>query len=152
MINETVNELSHLFTEKGQRLVLLGAQNTEPIIADKFQLKRVIINFLSNAVNYGYKNTEIIVSVKIDKNNISLDVQNNAPYIPPEKMVDMYKKYKSSNNAKFQKTGTGLGLYLAKQIVDAHNGTVYATSTEDNVCNFGFSIPTKRKFENISLV
>ena len=44
-------------------------------------------------------------------------------------------------NSKTYKTGTGLGLYLSKKIVNAHNGEIFATSEPAGVCNFGFSIP-----------
>ena len=152
LINETTQEISNLLIEKNQKIVLLAPQNIGQINADRFQLKRVIVNFLSNSIYHGYKNSEIIVTLKQEKENIAFDVQNNAPYIPPEKMSDLYQKYKSSENAKFNKTGTGLGLYLSKQIVNAHNGSVYATSNENNICNFGFSIPIKQKCIETALI
>ena len=58
-------------------------------------------------------------------------------------MKEIFEKYKHSRNAKSIKTSTGLGLYLSKQIIDAHNGQVYAHSDENNNCTFGFEIPKK---------
>ena len=55
-------------------------------------------------------------------------------------MSNLFKKY-VSHAAKFNKVGVGLGLYLSKQIIDAHNGNIYAKSFEDNHNVFGFVLP-----------
>ena len=55
-------------------------------------------------------------------------------------MSNLFKKY-VSHAAKFNKIGVGLGLYLSKQIIDAHNGEIYGESFKDNHNTFGFIIP-----------
>ena len=56
-------------------------------------------------------------------------------------LENMFVKFKRSENAKFQKTRNGLGLYLSKEIISAHSGEIYATSDEDGICTICFSIP-----------
>ena len=146
LINGTVNEISHLLIEKEQNIILKIAPDVDVVRGDPFQLKRVIVNLLANAIHYGYKKTDIVLSVEKNDEQILLNVQNEAPHITQDRLVDMYQKFKSTNNAKFNKTGTGLGLYLSKQIIEAHQGKVYVSSSEDGICNFGFTIP--QKFEN----
>ena len=78
-----------------------------------------------------------------------MSIKNKANYIPEEKLIDIYEKFKTAQNAKFRKTSTGLGLYLSKQIIDAHKGSVYVSSNKNETCTFGFSIP--RSTENITV-
>ncbi|MBQ7450889.1 hypothetical protein IJS77_05665 [bacterium] len=104
------------------------------------QIKRVITNMMGNAISYAYNNTEIIVNINQDENSINFDAKNESAYINPETMENLFKKY-VSHAAKFNKVGVGLGLYLSKQIIDAHNGNIYAKSFKDNHNMFGFVLP-----------
>ena len=99
------------------------------------------MNLLSNAINYGYRNTQITINLYEDNNNISFEIKNHSKYIPEERLADIFEKYKTTDNTRFHKTSTGLGLYLAKQIIDAHNGKIYASSDINETCTFGFSLP-----------
>lgn len=136
----TVSSLSNLYKEKNQKIKIHADSNTK-IFADKFQIQRVITNLLSNAINYGFNNSNIDIFIKEKDSYIAFDIQNHSPYISKERLVDIFDKYKSIPNTKFYKTGTGLGLYLSKQIIDAHNGEIHAYSREDETCTFGFSVP-----------
>ncbi|UKI40961.1 MAG: ATP-binding protein [Candidatus Melainabacteria bacterium] len=60
------------------------------------------------------------------KNNIILNIKNKSNYISDDKILDLYEKFKRKDNIKFHKSGSGLGLYLAKQIIKEHNGDIFA--------------------------
>ncbi len=137
----TVKELSSLAHEKGQRLNLINNLQNEVIYADKSQIKRVIVNLISNAISYAFKDTDVNVTISEDENNFECFVQNKAYPIKQELLDNIFVKFKKPENAKFQKTRNGLGLYLSKEIVSAHKGEIYATSNEDGICTFGFKIP-----------
>ena len=96
-------------------------------------------------------NTQIDVTIKQDENGISFEAKNQSAYINPETMNNLFKKY-VSHAAKFNKVGVGLGLYLSKQIIDAHDGEIYARSFEDNHNIFGFILPLVNKTESNSVV
>ena len=118
--------------------------NTE---CDRMQIKRVLTNILGNAISYAYDNTQIDVTIKQDENGIGFEAKNESAYINPETMNNLFKKY-VSHAAKFNKVGVGLGLYLSKQIIDAHDGEIYAKSYEDNHNIFGFILPLVNKTES----
>ncbi len=110
-------------------------------------MKRVIINLLSNAIIYGNKESNIELILNEDENNIILNVKNKSGYIPDDKILDLYEKFKRKDNIKFHKSGSGLGLYLSKQIIMGHNGDIFAKSDkEEQSCTFGFSLPKKFNF------
>lgn len=143
LLNETTRSMSNLLRERNQKLIINTNLTSNIVIADKVQIKRVIINLLANAVKHGFKNSDIEVFVTENDENIKMEVKNKSEYINKEQMKEIFEKYKHSRNAKSIKTSTGLGLYLSKQIIDAHNGQVYAHGDENKNCTFGFEIPKK---------
>ena len=92
----------------------------------------------------------MVITIKQDENTISFEAKNESPYINPETMESMFKKY-VSHAAKYNKVGVGLGLYLSKQIIDAHNGDIYAQSFKENYNIFGFVLPLTNVVENTSV-
>lgn len=147
LINETIRGLSNLLSERNQKLRINVDLESSNIVADKLQLKRVIINLFSNAITHGFKNSEIEVFVGENDENMKFEIKNKSEYIAEGQMKEIFEKYKHKENSKSMKTSTGLGLYLSKQIIDAHNGRMYAHSDEDQNCVFGFEIP-----KNTSLI
>ena len=140
LVSDTVKQLTNFYKEKNQTIII-NNNCISNVFADKSQIKRVIMNLLSNAINYGYRNTQITINLYEDNNNISFEIKNHSKYIPEERLADIFEKYKTTDNTRFHKTSTGLGLYLAKQIIDAHNGKIYASSDINETCTFGFSLP-----------
>lgn len=138
---KTINELANLAQEKSQRLNLINKLEDPRIFADKSQIKRVIVNLISNAISYAFKDTDINIIISENEDNFECCVQNKAYPIKQEMLENMFVKFKRSENAKFQKTRNGLGLYLSKEIISAHSGEIYATSDEDGICTICFSIP-----------
>ena len=118
------------------------------IYADKLQIKRVLQNLLSNSITYGFKNTTIEIILKTNKNSIEISVKNISKQIPQNELATIFDKFKKTNFSNFNKAGTGLGLYLSKQIVNLHNGKIYAESLDDGTCIFGFRIPAATKIND----
>ena len=88
--------------------------------------------------------------IKEDEKMLSFYTINSSPYIPPDTMGRLFKKYVSnSSDAKYNKTGTGLGLYLSEKIITAHNGSIIAYSDKNNKNTFGFKIPKASCISNI---
>ncbi|MBR6126137.1 PAS domain S-box protein [bacterium] len=142
LVEEVGNELDSMLKEKNVTIQLDKIGCNFETACDRMQIKRVITNILGNAISYAYNNTKILVSIKKEENNIQFETNNSSPYINPETMQSLFKKY-VSHAAKFNKIGVGLGLYLSKQIIDAHNGDIYAESFKDNHNIFGFRLPMK---------
>lgn len=150
LTNEIIAEISNLLNEKNLKINLTSSVS-QNLVADRFQIKRVILNFLSNAINYGYSNSNIDISIVEKDSFVDLNITNKSQFIPEDRLKEMFIKFKSTTNVKFRKTSTGLGLYLSKQIIDAHQGKIYALSSEDDTCTFGFSIPKKLKNAKVIL-
>ena len=147
LVEETINEIESMLKERNITIHVNKEGNVFDTECDRMQIKRVITNILGNAISYAYDNTQIFITVKQDNNSIVFEAKNKSSYINPETMNNLFKKY-VSHAAKFNKVGAGLGLYLSKQIVNAHKGEIYAESFKDNHNLFGFVIPIENKVEN----
>lgn len=145
-VEESIKEVSNLAKEN---FIDIEFKDTLPhkIVADKIEIKRVIINLLSNAINYAFPHSSVEISIKKTGKNIEVIVKNSSPYIEPNVMMGLFRKYVTHSD-KFNKVGIGLGLYLSKKIVEAHKGKIVAQSfrTQHNI--FGFSIPVDCSLDN----
>lgn len=110
------------------------------VYADRLQIKRVILNLLTNAITYGYDNTIITINLKLT-DKLEISIKNISKQIPEVELKTVFDKYKKTKYATCNKTGNGLGLYLSKRIVELHDGRIYAKSFEDGTCIFGFRLP-----------
>ncbi len=151
-IEESIQEVSNLVKENSIT-VEFSNDSEYMVVADKIEMKRVVINLLSNAINYAFSNSRVVVSINKSGKNLELLVKNSSPYIEPSVMKGLFRKYVSHSD-KFNKVGVGLGLYLSKKIVEAHGGNIIAQSFKTQRNTFGFSIPmdcsiyTKTSFIN----
>lgn len=138
-IEESIQELSNL-AQENSITVEFSNDSEYMVVADKIEMKRVVINLLSNAINYAFSNSRVVVSINKSGKNLELLVKNSSPYIEPSVMKGLFRKYVSHSD-KFNKVGVGLGLYLSKKIVETHGGHIIAQSFKNQRNTFGFSIP-----------
>lgn len=153
LIGEVETCLSTRLTEKNQKIKIQNNLKNNVITADRLHLKRVITNLLSNAVTYSMKNSEIEIILNTRAEIIEVNVINKSLVQPTENLNHVFDKFKTYKNSRYNKTSVGLGLYLSKQIIEAHNGKIFARIEPDGRCLFGFRIPTSAgKIEKQSLL
>ncbi len=141
LIKFQCRSLKSLTKKHSKNIVFESNYKTLTLFADKLQIKRVILNLLSNAITYAYENSSILVKIISDDNNFDFSVENMSLPIPENELKTIFDKYKKTKYSKFNKSGNGLGLYLSKQIVELHGGNIYAKSSQNGSCVFGFKIP-----------
>lgn len=130
MLSQIVDEFYPMLEEKG----LTVETYVEPdinIIADSDKLARVFDNILRNAISYGYSNTCLSISAFINKygDGVTIKFRNIGDEIPKEKLDRIFEKFFRLDSARNTRSGgAGLGLAIAKQIVDLHGGTIEAVS------------------------
>ena len=90
-----------------------------------------------NAINYTNDGGEVQVSVKRQDRDIIFTVQDNGNGIPKEDIPNLFKRF-SRGTSKKRSTGTGLGLYLSRQIVEAHGGKIWLESKLNKGSEFSF--------------
>jgi len=91
---------------------------------------------------YSKENTKIVVSLAIVKDHVVFTVKDTGIGVPVAERAQLFGKFFRATNARKQRPdGTGVGLFLAKKVVDGHHGTVIFESTEGKGSTFGFSLP-----------
>jgi len=122
-------------------------KNTDKkIYADKERLTQVLTNLISNAIKYSATGKEIIVNSAQNKNNVVVSVQDFGLGIPKSEQKLVFNRFYRANSAiDHDIGGIGLGLYVAKQIVQAHHGRIWVKSVEQQGSTFYFSIPVKNR-------
>lgn len=108
--------------------------------ADRAEIRRVICNLCGNAINYTNNNGKINVSVKSQDKDLIFTVQDNGNGIPKEDIPNMFNRFSQGTSRK-RSTGTGLGLYLSRQIIEAHNGKIWLESKLNKGSEFSFILP-----------
>ena len=90
-----------------------------------------------NAINYTNNDGEVIVSFKIEDRDLIFSVQDNGNGIPKEDIQNLFQRFSQGTSQK-RSTGTGLGLYLSRQIIEAHNGKIWLESKLNKGSEFSF--------------
>lgn len=151
LVDECVSEMIYVAKDKNINIYIDDKLGSTMICADRVQIKRVIMNLLSNGIKYAFKNTQLDLSIYSKNQNACFEFRNNSPYIPEEKQKAIFARYVSYASA-HNELGIGLGLYASKKIIDGHNGTIYAQSSIENTNLFGFTIPMTQKLNSVKEV
>jgi len=143
LAESTFKELSGFAAKKGIKAeIIKPAVPLPPVIADPDKIKEVVSNLIDNSVKYTKKGT-ITVSTERRGGRARFCVADTGMGIKPEDLPRLFKKFNRGTGSPLVHTeGTGLGLYVAKMMIKAHNGTIWAKSAgERRGSRFCFEIP-----------
>lgn len=147
MVEQTVFEFRPMFARKN----LTIEQDCEEgvrIPADSDKLERVLDNLLRNAVSYSTPDTAVRVTLHQTDGEAVFTVSNHGRTIPQERLDRMFEQFFRLDSARSTGTGgAGLGLAIAKDIVELHGGTIRAESAEETV-TFTVALPLEIPSEN----
>jgi signal transduction histidine kinase len=142
MLDNTMEQHGASARRKGLSLTLAG-EALDEVVADELQLERVITNLLANAIKYTPSGGSITVSTGHREGRISVAVQDTGRGIPPDELPHLFEKYRRVREAK-RTEGTGLGLFIAKTIVEAHGGDIRVESAPGAGSTFTLLLPAVR--------
>lgn len=142
IVEKTVNELDNLAHTKNLQLLWNRPDFAPLLMLDKDKIQNVVMNLIDNAIKYTPKG-KVEVRVSQKENELVFCVKDSGMGISPETLKELFKKFvRSEEGRHVNATGTGLGLYIAKNIVEAHHGKIWAESegVEKGSCFF-ISLP-----------
>ena len=138
LVEQCYSELKPLAEKKNIDFsVIFELEDNLHILADRAEIKRVITNLCGNALNYTNKNGIVKVLAKAQCGDFIFSVTDNGNGIPQSDIPNLFKRF-SQGTARKRSTGTGLGLYLSRQIIEAHNGKIWVDSKVDKGSEFSF--------------
>ncbi len=141
-INEVIEEMSPIALKTGNKLKFIQDRDIR-VLADRFQLKRVMKNLIQNAILYGEPKSPIEITIGEIPDYVVIKVKDHGAGISQRDIDKIFNKYYSAEK-KFRKIGTGLGLYLSQQITKAHNGDLTVDSVEGEYTEFCVKIPVTK--------
>jgi PAS domain S-box-containing protein len=108
---------------------------------DPERISQVLANLLGNAGMHNPPGTPVSLTVRRHGNHVRFEVTNLGPPIPPQEQALIFEKFGRGRAAAANQTsGTGLGLYLSRRIVEAHGGELWVESTPETGTTFGFDV------------
>ena len=140
LLEQVTFEFQPILAEKGLSLSL---QFTPDVIlaCDPEKLERVFDNLLRNAVNYSNPNTPIGVTMLKEKDTVIVSVENQGRTIPQDKLDQIFEQFFRLDSSRSSSSGgAGLGLAIAKEIVERHNGIIRAQSAKERI-TFTVTLP-----------
>lgn len=148
IIEPVLEGLEQSIEEQQMRVVDDIPQDFE-VQADSDLLRIVYDNLLSNAVKYGEEGGKIELDARKRKDEVTLSVFNEGEGIAPEEMPRLFKKFSRLESPEHaQKKGTGLGLYICREIVEEHGGEIWADSEQGEWVKFSFTLPDQSRRSN----
>ncbi len=140
MLIQMADEFYPILNTHGNTIRLCVDENLS-ICGDSMRLARVFNNILKNAIAYSDQGTEIEIRARQDEENVELVFCNRGRTIPEQKLNSIFEKFFRLDEARTSNTGgAGLGLAIAKEIVQLHGGTIGAAS-KDGVTEFKVTLP-----------
>lgn len=146
MLEQLADELYGVLREKNLTCEVEAAEDMV-VYGDADKLARVFDNILRNAVSYCYPNTKIRIQAEMTEEGNRIVVSNRGKQIPKEQLGTIFEKFYRLDEARHSTTGgAGLGLAIAKEIVELHGGTIRAESDEEET-RFIVMLPKKEEGE-----
>jgi len=132
-----LSEVEPLAERKLIRVSLSSSAERLPIYCDLYRLERVLVNLLSNAIKFTPERGEIEVSLSELDDRVQLQVRDTGQGFSPEQAARLFDRfYQTDMGATRKHGGTGLGLTLAKELIELHHGRIWATGQEGSGATF----------------
>ncbi len=128
--------------DKGLTIQVDASNGAGTGMFDGDKVGQVMANLLSNAIKFSAENTDITVKIDRDEQYLVFSLTNQGVGIPEAELDDIFDAFIQSSKTKTGAGGTGLGLAICKQIIEKHNGQIWAeNSPEDEGATFKFILP-----------
>ncbi len=142
LLNDSALQFEPLAKSKRQTLTL-ELQEMPLVKADRPRVGQVVTNLLGNAIKFTPEGGRIVLKAMTRDQDLVVEVQDSGPGLRPEEQRRLFQPYYRSDVDRQRLSGTGLGLSLSKEIVEAHNGKIWVNSEPGKGSTFGFSIPLR---------
>jgi two-component system NarL family sensor kinase len=145
LVEEVIATLTELAAARRVHITLnYGESNFRQnlwVNGDALQLQRVFTNLLINAINHSPRGGKINVILENDSYQQVVKILDSGQGIPIDELAHLFERFYQGNSDR-QSQGSGLGLYLSRQIIAAHGGTIWAENLSPSGALFGFRLPT----------
>ena len=130
--------------EKNIDLRLYQPESEVIVDVDEDKMKEVVDNFIGNAIKFCPENSRVDITTKLDKTSVLVEVADNGYGLTENEIAIAFEKGSKFNRNNIKdESSSGLGLWIAKKIVEEHNGRVWVKSKKGLGATFSFTLPLK---------
>lgn len=141
LARDVVSALAILAEERGQALIVDAADGVS-VTADRLVLREAVTNVIDNAIKYSPRGADIVVRVRQQSGQATLDVVDHGPGVAPEHRERVFDRFFRIDEARSRESGgTGLGLAIAKWAVDVNGGTISVDNNPAGGAVFRIALP-----------
>ena len=146
IVGEVVSEVAGKGAAK-QIMIKVNRQHRLPLVlADETRLHQILLNLVDNAIKYSNAETEVRIDFKVQADELITIVTDHGVGISGSQIERLFTKFgRIYNPMSVQAGGTGLGLYIVKNLVESHGGRIWVTSREGKGSKFHFSLPIAKQ-------
>ncbi len=142
LVSVTVDDLCMSYLADHPTRVHAPEAGTVTVDADPDRLRQVLVNLLTNAAKYSPPEAPVNVTVRTAGDQVEIEVRNHGMGVAPDEVEHLFQKYTYARDT--DRTGLGLGLYLARTIARAHGGELRGEPAEGGGSTFVISLPRAR--------
>ncbi len=144
-LGEAIRYHQHIADERGIVIHFCAPPCTVTVSMEAAMLGSVINNLLSNAVKYSPGGSDVVISVETTGPEVLVRVRDFGPGIPEAEQTSLFRPFYRTSAQPFSgETGTGLGLFIARRVVEEHGGRIWVESAPGTGTTFCFSLPILR--------
>lgn len=143
LLSQILADLQPLFSSNHAQLTTVIPQTLPPVKADPTQLRCVFQHLLTNALKHNLPGVKITLTVRVERDMLHCAIADNGVGMSKQQCDRLFKLYVRGLHSQHL-TGIGLGLYLCRQIINAHGGQIRVTSVPTEGSTFNFSLPFYR--------
>ena len=141
VITQLVTEIMPLAQERRVELRAVLPIDAKDLICDQEEVRRVVQNLIDNSLKFTPSGGTVKVAMSQDVEITTIKVNDTGKGIPPENMSKLFQRFWQAGSSGRYYASTGLGLYLARKIVEGHGGRIWCDSTVGEGSTFSFSLP-----------
>jgi len=142
LVLETVERLRSLAEQRDVLLEVSLSTTLSEVDADPIQIQRVITNLIQNGIQHTPASGTVRVGGHATAHELLIDVANDGEAIQPESLQHVFERfYRDTTSRSRQRNGAGLGLAIAKAIVEAHKGRIWVENVTEGGTRFAFTLP-----------
>ena len=139
LTQECKEELNPLAQKYDIQMNIKCNENELFVNADKNEIRRVITNLIGNAIKHSQESSKIEIDINKDNKDLKFDVIDDGIGLSKDDCNKLFNRFSQGTNQK-RSSSTGLGLYLSRQIIEAHNGKIYVDSKINKGSKFTFEL------------
>ena len=149
-----VDRLGRQFEEKGVGLAVDISPDLPPVLADEDRIGQVLLNLVGNALQYTPPGGRVRLSARLENRQVHVSISDTGMGIAPEHLAHIFTRfYRADKSRSRPGGGSGIGLTIAKHLVEAHGGRIWARSPGTHQgSNFTFTLPAASKTDKSTVL